>query len=141
MDESAACLTEEQFREHLRTLEERYKEEGALVNGAVVCRRILGLFELFIAHLMAEELSLRESSRRSGYHPDHLSRLVRQGKIPDLRPKGSRGPIRIRATDLPHKPGYRINRSRVAQIAQLTNDAEREVQNGPRRGGQARRRR
>jgi hypothetical protein len=38
------------------------------VRGAVVCQKVRGLFDLFIAHLTADELSLREASNRSGYH-------------------------------------------------------------------------
>jgi excisionase family DNA binding protein len=52
----------------------------------------------------SEELTLSEAARRSGYSEDHLRRLVRQGRIPDLRPS-RRGPIRIQARDLPIKPG------------------------------------
>ena len=50
-----------------------------------------------------EELTLAEGALRSGYSEDHLCRLVRTGRIPDLRPS-RRGPIRIRARDLPIKP-------------------------------------
>jgi len=53
-----------------------------------------------------EELTLAEAARRSGYSEDHLCRLVRTGRIPDLRPI-HRGPIRIRARDLPIKPAAR----------------------------------
>lgn len=49
-------------------------------------------------------LTLREAAQLSGYSADHLARLVRQKRIPDLRPTGSRAHIRIRAADLPHKP-------------------------------------
>ncbi len=49
-------------------------------------------------------LTLREAAAYSGYSMDHLARLVREKRIPDLRPKGSRGRIRIRVRDLPRKP-------------------------------------
>jgi hypothetical protein len=51
-----------------------------------------------------EELTLSQAAERSGYSEDHLCRLIRTGRIPDLRP-ARRGPIRIRAGDLPLKPG------------------------------------
>lgn len=51
-----------------------------------------------------EILSLAEASARSGYTEDHLARLVRDGRIPDLRPPGYLGRIFIRAADLPLKP-------------------------------------
>ena len=51
-----------------------------------------------------ELLTLPEAARISGYSVDHLARMVREKRIPDLRPNGSRGRIRIRAADLPRKP-------------------------------------
>ena len=51
-----------------------------------------------------ELLTLPEASEISGYHPDSLGRMVRDGQIPDLRPPGSKGMIRIRRGDLPVKP-------------------------------------
>ena len=51
-----------------------------------------------------ELLTLPEASEISGYHPDSLARMVRDGQIPDLRPPGSKGMIRIRRGDLPIKP-------------------------------------
>jgi hypothetical protein len=50
-------------------------------------------------------LTLPEAAEISGYHPDSLARMVRNGEIPDLRPKGSKGMIRIRRAELPIKPG------------------------------------
>lgn len=50
-------------------------------------------------------LSLPQAAAISGYHPDSLARMVREGQIPDLRPPNSKGPIRIRRGDLPIKPG------------------------------------
>jgi hypothetical protein len=50
-------------------------------------------------------LSLPQASEISGYHPDSLARMVRDGQVPDLRPPNSKGMIRIRRGDLPIKPG------------------------------------
>ena len=50
-------------------------------------------------------LTLSEAAEISGYHPDSLARMVRDGQIPDLRPPKSKGMIRIRRGDLPIKPG------------------------------------
>ena len=50
-------------------------------------------------------VSLPEATRLSGYTEEHLSRMVREGKIPDLRPPGSRARILIHLSDLPLKPG------------------------------------
>jgi len=52
-----------------------------------------------------ELLTLTKAAAVSGYHPDSLARMVRDGQIPDLRPPGSQSMIRIRRGDLPIKPG------------------------------------
>ena len=52
-----------------------------------------------------ELLTLPQASELSGYHPDSLARMVRDGQIPDLRPPNSKSMIRIRRADLPIKPG------------------------------------
>jgi hypothetical protein len=49
-----------------------------------------------------ELLNLQEAARRSGYSPDHLGRLIREGKLPNA---GRNHAPRIRAADLPRKPG------------------------------------
>ncbi len=50
-------------------------------------------------------LRLPDAAELSGYHPDSLARMVREGQIPDPRPPKSKGMIRIRRGDLPIKPG------------------------------------
>jgi hypothetical protein len=52
-----------------------------------------------------ELLTLAQAAKISGYHPDSLARMVREGQIPDLRPPKSKAMIRIRRGDLPIKPG------------------------------------
>lgn len=49
-------------------------------------------------------LSLEEASDLSGYSTEHLARLVRSGRIPDMRPPGSKGRIYVQASDLPMRP-------------------------------------
>jgi hypothetical protein len=51
-----------------------------------------------------EELAVREAAQESGYSEEHLRQLVRDGKLPDSRSPGSKGPITIRRCDLPRKP-------------------------------------
>ena len=50
-------------------------------------------------------LTLAQAAELSGYHPDSVARMVRDGQIPDLRPPDSRGRIKVRVADLPTKPG------------------------------------
>jgi hypothetical protein len=49
-----------------------------------------------------QTLSLAEASRRSGYTADHLGRMVRGGRIANA---GRKNAPRVRARDLPQKPG------------------------------------
>lgn len=49
-------------------------------------------------------LNLQEAARESGYSPDHLGRMVRQGKIANT---GCENAPKIRRRDLPRKPGHR----------------------------------
>lgn len=49
-------------------------------------------------------LTLPQAAAISGFHPDSLARMVRDGQIPDLRPTKSKAMIRIRRGDLPIKP-------------------------------------
>lgn len=58
-----------------------------------------------------EELSLLAAARESGYTPDHLSRLIREGKIPNA---GRRNAPRVRRADLPRKPSSGGTASPVA---------------------------
>jgi hypothetical protein len=50
---------------------------------------------------------LPEAARISGYCEGHLARLVRRGQIPDMRPSGSHGRIKVRVADLPTKAGHK----------------------------------
>jgi hypothetical protein len=72
--------------------------------GADVQARILEVCadELAAALLRAEDevLSLRRAAQESGYSADHLSRMVRDGKIPN---SGRRSKPLIRRRDLPTK--------------------------------------
>ena len=54
-----------------------------------------------------ETLSLAEAARVSGYSPDHLGHLVKDGKIPNA---GRSGAPRIRRSDLPQKNPARPGR-------------------------------
>ena len=50
---------------------------------------------------------LPEAARISGYCEGHLARLVRKGRITDMRASGSRGRIKVRVADLPTKAGHK----------------------------------
>ncbi len=52
-------------------------------------------------------VNLPEAATISGYCEGHLAKLVRKGQIPDKRPPGSRGRIKVRVADLPTKAGHK----------------------------------
>lgn len=64
-----------------------------------------------------QELDLQEAATESGYSKKRLRELVREGKIPDIRPEGSSGPIRVRRCDLPRKPG--ADREQLSPVDRL----------------------
>jgi hypothetical protein len=111
-------MTEAWLRDRLIAMRDDYRRKRAIVDGAIVCEEALALFDQYLVACRQAVATLEEAGLISGYNPEHLSRLVRQGKIPDLRPAGSRGRIRIALTDLPIKPGHkRADAGRVTDIA------------------------
>lgn len=61
-------------------------------------------FEEALRDWRHEELTVSEAAAESGYAEKTLRRMVREGKIPDSRPPGTRKTIRVRRCDLPQKP-------------------------------------
>jgi hypothetical protein len=61
--------------------------------------------EATLRQLSDESLTLAEASRRSGYSPDHLGRLLREHRLPNA---GRTGAPRIRAGDLPTRVAGRV---------------------------------
>ncbi len=59
-----------------------------------------------------ERLTLTEAAARSGYSADHVARLVRDGRLPNV---GRHGAPRVRAGDLPSRPGP-ASPSRIARL-------------------------
>lgn len=74
----------------------------AQVDGAALAGEVLrDLAELEEAEPV---LSLAEAARRTGYSPDHLSRLVREGALPN---HGRKGAPRVKLSECPAKPALR----------------------------------
>src|SRR5687768_3254159 len=76
------------------------RELRAAVDGAHLCE--LALADLRRVHEAVEDeaLSLREAALTSGYHPDSLTRLVREGRLANV---GSPRRPRFRRADLPRR--------------------------------------
>lgn len=66
-------------------------------------RRAAQELEDALAEQRLAVLSLQEAAAESGYSVDHLSREIREGRIPNA---GRKGKPRIRRSDLPRKPGH-----------------------------------
>jgi hypothetical protein len=78
-----------------------------------------------LATAETELLSLEQGAEASGYSADHLGRLVRTGKIPNL---GRPNAPRIRRADLPVKPAkgrpaIGDTRARSASLPAIARDA------------------
>jgi hypothetical protein len=73
--------------------------------------------ELSLNYRDEELVSLTEAARAKGYTPDHIGRLVRQGKLKDYgRPKAPR----VRLSELPRKPGTLPSVSRTTHLVGAT---------------------
>lgn len=86
------------WRDDARRLGEDYGQEQV----ARVLKRVADDLEAALRTIDDEVLNLREASEATGYHEDHLGRLVKSGKIPNA---GRKHAPRIRRGDLPVKQG------------------------------------
>jgi hypothetical protein len=84
--------------------------------------------------LSAEQrVSFADAPHLSGYSQAHLRRLIRQGKLPNL---GTKKKPEFLLTDLPRKPGYNPEKTKLAadsdqaQIAKYKQVARAVVQGG-----------
>lgn len=88
-----------QWRDEADTLR-GYGAEGQ----AETLKRCASELDIALRAFQREELTLRQAAGWSGYSVKRLRELVHEGKIPDNRPDGSQGTIRVRRCDLPRKP-------------------------------------
>jgi hypothetical protein len=71
------------------------------VDGAALAGEVVADLEKIAEGDGGEELTLTAASTLSGYSTDHLSRLIRDGSLPNA---GRKGVPRIRRADLPMRP-------------------------------------
>lgn len=65
----------------------------------------------------AEELTLSDAAQLSGYSTDHLSRLIRAGKLPN---RGKKGAPRICRDELPMRPKTNLTNVRNREYDPIT---------------------
>jgi predicted DNA-binding transcriptional regulator AlpA len=108
---------------------ERYR---ASVDGAVLCREMLTDLAAVQAARANRVLSLSEAAEWSGYSEAHLARLVKQAKLPTLRPVGSRGRLTFWAADLPRKtsPQHTSHEGVHDLASRLSTKRGKEARNG-----------
>ena len=94
-------MTPAEFTSKWRHLQETLHRLRASVYGQLLCAEMLADFDAVIASLGDESLNLKQAAAESGYSSDHLGRLVREGKIPNV---GRPNAPKIRRQDLPRKP-------------------------------------
>jgi len=89
-----------------------WREDAELLSGhgcvseSKICLKHADELEATLQEWESEVLTIAEAAAESGYTVEHLRELVREGKLPDGREPGSQGPIRIRRSDLPRRPGW-----------------------------------
>lgn len=94
----------ERLAEEWRHRAEERADEGALLDGGKLYRKVARELEAAVREHQNEELTVAEAAEESGYHEDTLREYVREGRIPDARPPGSQGRIKIKRKHLPRKP-------------------------------------
>jgi hypothetical protein len=78
--------------------------ESYAPHAAAAFHRAADQLEQILRHNGLEVLSLEQAAAESGYSVDHLSRLIRQGRIENAGRKNAPGVAR---SDLPRKPTSR----------------------------------
>lgn len=87
------------WREDAETLDDHYCDRLAKT-----CERHADELEAALRDWRHQELTVAEAAEESGYSAKSIRRMVRDGRIPDSRPPGSRGEIRVQRRHLPRKP-------------------------------------
>lgn len=94
----------ERLAEEWRRRAEERGEEGALLDAESVYMKVAREMEAAAREHWNEELTVSEAAEWSGYHEDTIREAVRDGRIPDTRPPGSQGRIRVKRKHLRRKP-------------------------------------
>ncbi len=97
---NAAPHTLAAFRARWLARRDELRRLHALVDGALLCDELLAELDRLKDDTAHEPLTLQRAAVESGYSPDHLGRLLREGKLANA---GRPNAPRIRRGDLPAK--------------------------------------
>jgi len=105
-----------QFVATLRARAQLLRDYGA-GEAAAACGQIASELERGFREWWLADLPVSEAAVESGYSPERLRELVREGRLPDQRAPGTGGEIRVRRADLPRRPGPAASSEVVENLA------------------------
>jgi len=97
-----ARLRYAEFVAKWRAERDRFSRYGVRVDPVPLLDDLLQDAAAALASDQDELLTLTQAAAASGYSADHLARLIRTGRLPNV---GVKHAPRLRRGDLPHKPG------------------------------------
>ena len=100
-----STMTHAELRERWERRREDYGRTHATLDGVAVADEVLHDLDVLESAATEEVLTLQQAANLSGYSLDHLSRQIREGKLPNA---GRKGVPRIRQGDLPSRPTRRL---------------------------------
>ena len=105
------------------------RRHKAYVEGAALCEEMLNDLQRVLEGEASQSLNLQEAASESGYSPDHLGKLVREGKLPNA---GRLNAPLIRKKDLPRKAsrGLRPARSSLTLLGASPGQIARDIVEG-----------
>lgn len=98
-------MTSAQIRERWEVRRREWERLHVQVDGAALAAEVISDLERLDSATGEEALTLTQAAQRSGYTTDHLSRLIRQGKLTNVGRKGS---PRVLARELPKRPESKL---------------------------------
>jgi hypothetical protein len=122
-------MTRNGFQEKWSTLRDEWSRRGFSAPVGPIVAELLADLQAVERDEGAELLNLTQAALRSGFSPDTLGKLVRQGKLANL---GRRNAPRVRAADLPRKALRPA--SRISHVQDASRQSARVSRKTPRGG-------
>lgn len=119
-------MTLDELRRRWEHRAAEWRTLGALVSGEAVAREILADVEQLEHDQDVALFTPTQAALRTGFHPESIARMVRQGRVPN---HGTKHRPRVKLGELPKKtpkvakPGQAGASSAAADTASITRDA------------------